>query len=101
MKLHYFSQLRADKDDHVLVEAKKKRLVPFNCLLGGALVLAISARGRKPCDSCGGPRDRCGGAVRKSLEELLANEECRTLYNLLNSKAVKEESAIDDLLKIT
>ena len=69
MKLHYFSQDEADKDDVLL--GMMQGYVPETCLLGGATVMNEVQTGKSPCDGCRGPREKCKGKpeVRKTLIE--------------------------------
>lgn len=61
MKLHYFDQTEADKDDHKLNKAKEDGLIPKNCLLNGNIVSSELARGIDPCGGCQCERSKCGG----------------------------------------
>ena len=60
-KLHYFAQEKPDPDDIALAAAIARSEVPIGCLLGGKIVASFVAIGKKPCSSCSGPRERCGG----------------------------------------
>lgn len=61
MKLHYFAQEKPDEDDLALAAAISRSEVPVKCLLGGKVIVSLVSIGRKPCHSCSGPRERCGG----------------------------------------
>lgn len=61
MKPHYFSQVAADTDDHLLEMAKMQGYVPLTCLLGGPVIMAEVTASRNPCSGCEGPRERCHG----------------------------------------
>ena len=67
MKLHYFDQEKADKDDMQLAMSMLQGYVPPTCLLGGPVVWAEVSAGRNPCWGCEGPREKCGGAARNAL----------------------------------
>ena len=67
MKLHYFEQAKADVDDVQLEMAKMQGYVPQECLLGGMVVMSEINAGRNPCWGCAGPREKCGGKTKKSL----------------------------------
>ena len=64
MKPHYFDQEAADKDDIMLVMAKGQGYIPPKCLLGGMVVMGLLNEGKRPCDGCNGPRDKCGGKAQ-------------------------------------
>jgi hypothetical protein len=61
VKLHYFTQNEADKDDVMLGMAKMQDYVPATCLLGGIVVMDEVGKGRNPCWGCNGPREKCLG----------------------------------------
>lgn len=61
MKINYFDQDEADKDDHLLGMAKMQGYVPKTCLLGGMVVMSEVRRGESPCAGCNGPREKCRG----------------------------------------
>ncbi len=65
MKLHYFDQDEADRDDMQLGMAKMQGYVPADCLLGGATVWAEVMAGKSPCAGCEGPREKCGGKTKE------------------------------------
>jgi len=67
MKIHYFEQQEADKDDFQLGMAKMQGYVPPGCLLGGVVVMDEVRSGRNPCLGCEGPRDKCGGTTFGSI----------------------------------
>lgn len=69
MKLYYFNQDTPDADDWMLARARRDKIVPEGCLLGGRVVAQFLPPS-KPCDACGGPRERCGGTPRLSDAEL-------------------------------
>ena len=66
MKIHYFSQDKADVDDIQLGMAKMQGYVPKTCLLGGVVVMAEVSGGRNPCWGCEGPREKCGGKPKNT-----------------------------------
>jgi len=63
MKMHYFDQAEADPTDMLLDMAKMQGYVPETCLLAGIVVMAEVSDGRRPCDGCAGPREKCGGSA--------------------------------------
>lgn len=65
MKLHYFEDEAADPKDTLLGMAKMQGYVPQGCLLGGAVVMDEVNHGRDPCVGCEGPRERCGGRLKR------------------------------------
>lgn len=68
MKLHYFSQLTADTDDFQLSMAKTQGYVPQDCLLGGIVIMAEIGTGNNPCWGCEGPREKCGGKLKRESQ---------------------------------
>lgn len=86
MKLHYFNQPAADSDDSKLALAKQLEHVPATCLLGGMVVMQSVALNFKPCDGCGGPRDRCKGTPRKN------DAEFQHQHDLAETRAMLEGS---------
>lgn len=75
----YFHLLTADNDDLALGDAKVMGYVPPTCLLGGQVVWhSISVR-RNPCWDCNGPREKCKGVPRQTLEERGAAAEVERL----------------------
>lgn len=69
MKPHYFEQDAPDSDDHALRMAKQQGYVPPACLLGGQIVLGEVNAGHNPCWGCEGPRAKCGGKPKRSVQE--------------------------------
>ena len=67
MKLHYFEQAEADRDDMMLGMAKMQGYVPLGCLLGGAVVMGEVQAGNHPCYGCNGPREKCGGKPKREV----------------------------------
>ena len=65
MKLHYFSQDKADSDDMLLGMAKMQGYVPATCLLGGVVVMSEVQSGKDPCSGCNCDRQKCSGRPRK------------------------------------
>jgi len=65
MKLHYFEQSQSDDDDIQLEMSKAQGYVPQRCLLGGMVIMQEIESGNNPCDGCNGPREKCGGTIRK------------------------------------
>ena len=65
MKLHYFDDEAADRDDYQLGMAIAQGYVPKPCLLGGVVVMREVQLCRCPCAGCAGPRDKCKGKVRE------------------------------------
>jgi hypothetical protein len=65
MKPHYFDQDAPDPDDALLKLCVQQGYVPTECLLGGQLVYAETAKGRSACWGCEGPREKCGGQPRR------------------------------------
>ena len=61
MKVHYFDQIEADKDDMFLDMAKMQGYVPKTCLLGGQTVMGLINSGQNPCDGCECDRNKCYG----------------------------------------
>ena len=61
MKVHYFEQEEADKDDIQLAMAKAQGYVPQACLLGGITVMSEIHETNHPCAGCEGPREKCHG----------------------------------------
>jgi hypothetical protein len=61
IKLHYFDQEQADKEDWQLGAAKAQGYVPKTCLLGGMTVMHEVNAGHDPCAGCAGPRAKCRG----------------------------------------
>ncbi len=72
MKLHYFAQVAPDADDLLLADAIAAGKVPRGCLLGGVVASSLIAIDRKPCKSCSGPRERCGGDPREDDDDRAA-----------------------------
>jgi len=64
MKVHYFEQMEADKDDIALKMAKGQGYVPPTCLLGGATVMGLVSSGSNPCVGCACDRTKCKGRNR-------------------------------------
>ncbi len=65
MKLHYFNQQEADKDDGMLRIAIGQGYVPATCLLGGMIAMAEVQDGKNPCHGCNGPREKCNGKPKR------------------------------------
>ena len=63
MKIHYFNQEEADKDDMLLNMAKGQGYVPQTCLLGGQTLMGLVNSGFDPCRGCKCDRDKCKGGV--------------------------------------
>jgi len=61
MKVHYFNQNEADKDDIFLDMAKGQGYVPATCLLGGQTVMGLVNSGKDPCIGCNCERSKCHG----------------------------------------
>lgn len=61
MKVHYFEQEEADKDDMLLDMAKGQGYVSKGCLLGGQTVMGLVNNGTDPCKGCECDRNKCGG----------------------------------------
>jgi len=61
MKVHYFEQEEADKDDYALRIAIIQGYVPKTCLLGGQTVMGLIGAGKSPCKGCGCDRKKCKG----------------------------------------
>jgi len=61
MKVHYFEQNEADKDDIHLEMSIAQGYVPKTCLLGGLTVFGEIGEGKDPCAGCAGPRGKCHG----------------------------------------
>jgi hypothetical protein len=61
MKVHYFEQDEADKDDIFLQMAKGQGYVPNGCLLGGQTVMGLVNSGVDPCKGCNCNRSKCHG----------------------------------------
>lgn len=68
MKLHYFDQVMADRDDFQLGMAKMQGYVPETCLLAGFIVMDEVRNSRDPCVGCMGPREKCRGRRKKEIE---------------------------------
>ena len=69
MKPHYFDQAAPDPDDFALQMAKQQGYIPPGCLLSGQIVLSEVQAGRDPCWGCEGPRAKCGGRPKRSVQE--------------------------------
>ena len=65
MKIHYFEQTEADKDDYLLEAAKHQGYVPQTCLLGGPTVWGLQNQGKDPCEGCNCDRVKCKGRRKK------------------------------------
>jgi len=63
MKLHYFDQDKADKDDILLGLAMQQGYVPKTCLLAGVVVMDQVYKGADPCGGCSCPREKCEGRL--------------------------------------
>lgn len=61
MKLNYFQQSAPDLNDRTLLTEIERGTVPAGCLNGGVEVAGARLAGDDPCQSCEGPRERCGG----------------------------------------
>ena len=61
MKVNYFNQSEADKDDHLLNMAKMQGYVPQTCLLGGNTVMGLINQAKLPCEGCNCDRNKCNG----------------------------------------
>lgn len=86
MKLEYFSQAEADRDDVLLQQAIKEGRVPATCLFGGQMVMEFAAKDRDPCTVCPCPvRERCGG--RPQVETLSLNDSIREVKAMRNNEA--------------
>lgn len=68
MKLHYFEQETADRDDTLLQLCIKQGYVPNTCLLGGMVIWDEVNKGKNVCAGCEAPRDKCHGQLRKIKE---------------------------------
>ena len=66
MKLNYFNQNKADKNDMILEMAIMQGYVPKTCLLNGAIVMSEITCSRDPCAGCNCPRDKCHGRPRQA-----------------------------------
>ena len=65
MKVHYFEQTEADKDDMLLGMAKMQGYVPKTCLLGGPTVMGLINSGESPCKGCECDRNKCKGQLKE------------------------------------
>ena len=61
MKLHYFNQEAADKDDFLLGMCIEQGYVPATCLLGGVTAWDEVKKGKDPCAGCKCDRQKCRG----------------------------------------
>ena len=64
MKIHYFNQKKADKDDIWLSIAIDQGYVPATCLLGGETVMNEVNVGNDPCEGCNCDRSKCQGRIK-------------------------------------
>ena len=69
IRTHYFEDSCADEGDHILRDEITLGTVPPTCLLGGHLVAAWRINGGDPCSECDGPRDRCRGRAKATMDE--------------------------------
>jgi len=66
MKANYFDQSKADEDDDKLRILKELGYISPECLLGGDKAAEeITLKGKSPCLTCDGPRDRCRGRAKE------------------------------------
>lgn len=96
MKLHYFLQTDADADDMIIQIMKETGAVPPNCLLGGVVARAMVTNGKPPCDTCKGPRSKCGGTPELTDEELSRSFEQQRLAGLFTGDS---PSSLEELLR--
>lgn len=96
MKFQYFLQDVADPDDWLLDQAKRDEQVPTNCLLGGQIVKALVDQKKDPCLTCNGPRNKCGGRDRLTLEEISRQDTIDQVESLLK---VEDPEAIAAMAK--
>lgn len=68
MKPHYFDQTKADENDAMLGMAIMQGYVKGSCLLGGIVVMREVQAGKNPCWGCNGPREKCGGKPKQSVD---------------------------------
>ena|SRR5258708_34908306 len=86
MKLQYFNQKSADRDDIRLKAAIQQGYVPKTCLLGGAVVWSHINEMHDPCEGCNGPRDKCKGRPKLGREEEADEEELARIERLFTGE---------------